>query len=93
MTPKKWRGGYVRAEFNPQGHRAVLEYGHSAFFMFSGLEYGGFVARRQDEGLGYGGEISLYTTMGIAALYIIMYESPQWQTDIGIRLQFPNKLK
>ena len=96
-TPKEWKGGYVRAEFNPQGHRAVLGYGHSAFFMLAGLEYGLFVTRGQNEDLDYGGELSLYTTLGIAALYIresvIMHESPQWQTDIGIRLQFPNKLK
>lgn len=96
-TPKEWKGGYVRAEFNPQGHRAVLGYGHSAFFMLTGLEYGLFLTRGQKEELNYGGELSLYTTLGVAALYIresvIMYESPQWQTDIGIRLQFPNKLK
>lgn len=96
-TPEEWRGGYVRAEFNPQGHRAVLGYGHSAFFMLTGLEYGLFLTRGQNEDFDYGGELSLYTTLGVAALYIresvIMYETPQWQTDIGIRLQFPNKLK
>ena len=97
MTPKKWRGGYVRAELNPQGHRAVLGYGHSAFFTLTGLEYGLLIARGQDESLGYGGEVSLYTTTGFAALYIresvIMYEAPQWQTDIGVRVQFPIKIE
>ena len=96
-TPEEWRGGYLRAEFNPQGHRAVLGYGHSAFFMLTGLEYGVFVTRGQNEDLDYGGELSLYTTLGFAALYIresvIMYESPQWQTDIGVRIQLPKKLK
>ena len=96
ITPKKWMGGYARAELNPQGYRAVLGYGHSAFFTQTGLEYGLFVASGQEAGFGYGAEMSLYTTTGLAALYIresvVMHETPQWQTDVGVRVQFPLRI-
>ena len=93
LVPKKWQGGYLRAEWNPQGYRAVLGYGHSALFTQTGLEYGLILATGQEDGFGYGGEVSLYTTTGLAALYIresvVMDDDLQWQTDIGVRVQFP----
>jgi hypothetical protein len=96
LVPKKWLGGYARAEWNPQGHRAVLGFGHSALFTQTGLEYGLLLATGQNDGLGYGGEISLYTTTGLAALYIresvVVDEDLYWQTDVGVRVQFPIKI-
>ena len=92
LTPKSWQGGYARAEWNPQGSRAVLGYGHSLFKQ-TGLEYGLLLADGQNSNFGYGGEVSLYTTTGLAAIYIrenvVMDGDWQWQTNIGIRVQFP----
>ena len=92
LVPKNWQGGYVRAEWNPQGSRAVLGYGHSLFGR-TGLEYGLLLAAGQNSSFGYGGEASLYATTGLAALYIresvVMDGDLQWQTNIGVRVQFP----
>ena len=92
LTPQNWQGGYARAEWNPQGSRAVLGYGHSLFGR-TGLEYGLLLASGQNSRFGYGGEASLYVTTGLAALYIresvVMDGDLQWQTNAGIRVQFP----
>ena len=96
LNPKSWLGGYARAELNSQGYRAVLGYGHSAFFTQTGVEYGLILANGQDDGFGYGGELSLYRTNGLSALYIresvVMNEGLQWQTDVGMRFQFPIRI-
>ena len=93
LVPKNWQGGYVRAEWRPQSYRAILGYGHSALFTETGLEYGLILGTGQANNFAYGGEVSLYVTRGLAALYIresaVMDDELQWQTDVGLRVQFP----
>ena len=70
-----------------------MGYGHSALFTETGLEYGLILGTGQANNFAYGGEVSLYVTRGLAALYIresaVMDDELQWQTDVGLRVQFP----
>ena len=95
--PTEWIGGYGRFEHNTNGFRGVLGLGHSTDVRFIGVEYGVVLAPGKTQTVAYGAEAATFLTFGLGALYIresvLVDEQAVWQTDIGLRLQFPIPLK
>ena len=91
--PEAWFGGYARFQHGLRGSRVAIGAGHSLRLPFIGLEGGLVVARDEGEDFGVGGELTMVVTAGFIALYVreslIDRDSNRWQTDVGLRLNFP----